>query len=97
MLPAERNILCNTYTHIIVLNVSFCTQTVSALTQMYLDQHNLSAAISLFMESLQRDVSLAQSEQLLIAVCQAMDKTKDTHNLLIVVKFVMDQGISVCT
>ena len=63
---------------------------------MYLDQHDHSAAISLFIESLQLDETLACSEQPLVSVCQAMDKTKDTHNLYRVVKLLVDNGISVC-
>lgn len=62
---------------------------------MYLDHHDHSAAISLFMESLQHDETLARSEQPLGSVCQAMDKTKDTRNLYRVVKLLMDNGISV--
>ena len=63
---------------------------------MYLGQHNQSAAISLFMESLQHGYSLEPPDQLLTSVCEAMEKTKATYNLYTVVKKLIDRGISVC-
>ena len=71
-------------------------QTVSALTRMYLGQHNHSSAISLFMESLQHGYSLTPTDQLLSSVCEAMEKTKATYNLYTVVKLLMERGITVC-
>lgn len=63
---------------------------------MYLGQHNHSAAISLFMESLHHGYSLVPPDQLLNSICEAMEKTKATYNLYTVVKLLMERGISVC-
>ena len=63
---------------------------------MYLGQHNRSAAISLFMESLQHGYSLVPPDELLTPVCEAMEKTKATYNLYTVIKLLMERGVSVC-
>ena len=69
---------------------------MSALTQMYLDQNDPLTAISVFTESLKEDPSLAHSGQLLESVCLAMEKIKASQDMYTVMKFLMDQGISVC-
>ena len=63
---------------------------------MYLGQHNHSAAISLFMESLHHGYSVGPPDQILTSVCEAMEKTKATYNLYTVVKLLMEHGKSVC-
>jgi hypothetical protein len=63
---------------------------------MYLGQHNHSAAVSLFMESLQHGYFLVPPDQLLTSICEAMEKTKATYNLYTIIKMLMERGILVC-